>query len=215
MTADAMIRRSLGHWLVILSTFATTGGFTPSAAAQRAPADSWSAGAEEAAEIDTTGTADALSAEWLEFDHHLRTQIKRSRIYGGVLAAGGVLAITGFVGTAANFFGNEARANGFAVTGIIGASFFITGAVGLIVSGVRRRRIRAHRDALVAAPVAWRTDPGERRRRLHAAPEPLTDQSRRTPRLIPRPARTSAAGVRSPPSEGASTFLPRRPPSAA
>jgi len=94
----------------------------------------------------------------LTLDAEIERQIGRSRVYGGMAGAGGVL----FIGATAVFLATlcfdcdsrEARVGGaMFFLGVVGGSFLLTGAIGLLVSGLKRRHLRRTRDALQVHPL--------------------------------------------------------------
>jgi hypothetical protein len=119
-------------------------------------------GSAQAQDVDAVSQAapDSVErrADWYTLDHHLRVQIRRSRFYGGLLVVGTVVTAVG-IGLMARFIFDDPEGSIFGTAAFVGGSLFLTGVVGLIVSGVRRIHIRAQRDGLMAAPLVWRSGP--------------------------------------------------------
>jgi len=97
-------------------------------------------------------SAEAVRSEWdLVLQERWRVQVHRTRIYGLLAATGGILSLAGTIGVARTVCigcSDNETATVWATIGVIGAGVFIVGAIGLLTSGLRRRRIAIQRREL-------------------------------------------------------------------
>lgn len=82
----------------------------------------------------------------LVLEERWRTQVHRTRIYGVITGAGGALAIAGTIGAIRTVYTRASSV--WATVGLVGAGVMVVGAIGLLTSGIRRRRVTLQRREL-------------------------------------------------------------------